>query len=57
MASHTLYQMDREITPVPQLGALPLTPVTQGTDCLVILGEFVRIMDCGQTVSHLVIVS
>ena len=53
-----IYQMDREATPAPLLGAESLTPVTQGTGWLqVVLVEHVSQMVCGQEVILLVHVS
>ena len=53
------YQMDREATPAPLLGAESLTPVTQGTEWLqVVLVEHVsHLMDYGQGVIQHVDVS
>ena len=56
---HATYQMDREATPAPLLGAESLTPVTQGTGWLqVVLVEHVsHLMDSGQGVIQHVDVS
>ena len=58
MVPQAPYQMDREATPIPLLGAESLTPVTQGTGGLqVVLVELVSQMACGQGVIQHVHVS
>ena len=58
MVPQVPYQMDREGTPAPLLGAQSLTPVTQSTGGLqAVLVEHVSQMACGQGVIQHVHVS
>ena len=58
MVPQAPYQMVRDATPAPLLGAESLTPVTQGTGGLqVVLVEHASQMACGQGVIQLVPVS
>ena len=57
MVSQILLQMERGAILALQKDTKLITPATKGTDSLGFLDKFVSPMDCGQTLSHLVIVS